>query len=84
MSAQARPTYQQLVTSVLGDYKKQPAQAIVKEVTAKRDETDQNKCRHFVKLTLKKMTRRNSSQRTGCNWFLKIAQGCCYKAKEGR
>ena len=55
MSAPAKPTYQQLVTSALGDYKKQSAQAIVKEVAAKRGETDQNKCRHFVKLTLKKM-----------------------------
>ena len=55
MSAPAKPTYQQLVTSALGDFKKQSAQAIVKEVAAKRGETDQNKCRHFVKLTLKKM-----------------------------
>ena len=55
MSAPAKPTYQQLVTSALGDYKKQSAQAIVKEVAVKRGETDQNKCRHFVKLTLKKM-----------------------------
>ena len=55
MSAPAKPTYQQLVTSALGDFKKQSAQAIVKEVAAKRGETDQNKCRHFVKLTLKRM-----------------------------
>ena len=55
MSAPAKPTYQQLVTSALGDYKKQSAQAIVKEVAANRGETDQNKCRHLVKLTLKKM-----------------------------
>ena len=51
----AKPTYQQLVTAALGDYKKQSAQAIVKEVAAKRGEVDQNKCRHFVKLTLKRM-----------------------------
>ena len=44
MSAPAKPTYQQLVTFALGDYKKQSAQAIVKEVAAKRGETDQNKC----------------------------------------
>ena len=55
MSTPAKPTYQQLVTVALGDYKKQSAQAIVKEVAAKRGEVDQNKCRHFVKLTLKKM-----------------------------
>ena len=55
MSAPAKPTYQQLVTAALGDYKKQSAQAIVKEVAAKRGEADQNKCRHFVKLTLKRM-----------------------------
>ena len=55
MSAPAKPTYQQLVTAALGDYKKQSAQAIVKEVAAKRGEGDQNKCRHFVKLTLKRM-----------------------------
>ena len=55
MSAPAKPTYQQLVTAALGDYKKQSAQAIVKEVAAKRGEVDQNKCRHFVKLTLKRM-----------------------------
>ena len=34
---------------------KQSAQAIVKEFAAKRGEVDHNKCRHFVKLTLKKM-----------------------------
>ena len=51
----AKPTYQQLVASALGDYKKQSAQSIVKEVAAKRGEADQNKCRHFVKLTLKRM-----------------------------
>ena len=39
----------------MDDYKKQSAQAIVKDAAAKRCETDQNKCRHFVKLTLKKM-----------------------------
>ena len=55
MSAPAKPTYQQLVTAALGDYKKQSAQAIVKQVAAQRGEVDQNKCRHFVKLTLKKM-----------------------------
>ena len=72
MSAPAKPTYQQLVTSALGDYKKQSAQAffllvstllwkqwidkfMVKDAAAKRCETDQNKCRHFVKLTSKKM-----------------------------
>ena len=53
--APAKPTYQQLVTGALGDYKKQSAQAIVKEVAAKRGENDQTKCRHFVKLTLKRM-----------------------------
>lgn len=51
----AKPTYQHLVASALGDYKKQSAQSIVKEVAAKRGEADQNKCRHFVKLTLKRM-----------------------------
>ena len=51
----AKPTYAKLVTAALGDYKKQSAQAIVKEVAAKRGEADQNKCRHFVKLTLKRM-----------------------------
>ena len=79
MSAPAKPTYQQLVTSALGDFKKQSAQAIVKEVAAKRGETDQNKCRHFVKLTLKKMvekkliTQVNGQGATGSFKLLKSA-----------
>ena len=79
MSAPAKPTYQQLVTSALGDFKKQSAQAIVKEVAAKRGETDQNKCRHFVKLTLKRMvekkliTQVKGQGATGSFKLLKIA-----------
>ena len=60
--ASTKPTYQQLVTGALGDFKKQSAQAIVKEVAAKRGENDQNKCRHFVKLTLKRMVEKKLVQ----------------------
>lgn len=75
----AKPTYQQLVASALGDYKKQSAQSIVKEVAAKRGEADQNKCRHFVKLTLKRMvekkliTQVKGTGATGSFKLLKVA-----------
>ena len=65
MSLPAKPTYQQLVTSASGDYKKQSAQAIVKEVAANRGETDQNKCRHFV-WSLKRFSRRKQLPKS-CN-----------------
>ena len=73
--APAKPTYQQLVTGALGDFKKQSAQAIVKEVAAKRGENDQNKCRHFVKLTLKRMVEKKLVQQVkgqGANGSFKL------------
>ena len=73
--APAKPTYQQLVTGALGDYKKQSAQAILKEVAAKRGENDQNKCRHFVKLTLKRMVEKKLVQQVkgqGANGSFKL------------
>ena len=73
--APAKPTYQQLVTGALGDFKKQSAQAIVKQVAAKRGENDQNKCRHFVKLTLKRMVEKKLVQQVkgqGANGSFKL------------
>ena len=73
--APAKPTYQQLVTGALGNFKKQSAQAIVKEVAAKRGENDQNKCRHFVKLTLKRMVEKKLVQQVkgqGANGSFKL------------
>ena len=81
----AKPTYQQLVTAALGDYKKQSAQAIVKEVAAKRGEVDQNKCRHFVKLTLKRMVEKKLITQVkgqGATGSFKLIKGAAVKPKK--
>ena len=83
--APAKPTYQQLVTGALGDFKKQSAQAIVKEVAAKRGENDQNKCRHFVKLTLKKMVEKKLVQQVkgqGANGSFKLLKAAVAAPKK--